>query len=375
MMPSSNGAPTVAVLTNIVAPYRVPIYQRMAARFAVEVLLSGSETNRAHWDQTGAATAGIRFKSSWGFTLSMARRQDGAVHGTRYVHLNPGLFFDLIRLNPDAVISDEMGFRSLAAWAYARLRGIPLWVWWGGTLHTERHIGRARQVIRRFLVERIDRWLSYGSTSTEYLVSLGVPASRITELQNCVPEQAYLADAGTAARHEPRPVVLCVGQLIRRKGIELLLRSAARVQGGGAEFTLLLVGDGPERAAIEQMVQELGLRHVRFAGSQTPDRMPAIYRSADVLVFPTLEDVWGLVVNEALWSGLPALVSVYAGCAADLVPPESTFDPLDPRDFDQKLRTAIAGALPAPDRERLMTVAEVSDLIVADVERTLGAAV
>ncbi len=72
--------------------------------------------------------------------------------------------------------------------------------------------------------------------------------------------------------------------------------------------------------------------------------MPAVYRSGDILVFPTLEDVWGLVVNEALWSGCPPWSSVYAGCAKELVPMNSIFDPLDPADLDQSRKTPSPGS-------------------------------
>ena len=99
--------------------------------------------------------------------------------------------------------------------------------------------------------------------------------------------------------------------------------------------------------------------------------MPAVYRSGDALVFATLDDVWGLVVNEALWSGLPALVSVYAGCARELVPATSTFDPLDPADFTAKLRVAVLGELPPPDVTRLRRVDEVAARIVRELQASL----
>jgi glycosyltransferase involved in cell wall biosynthesis len=93
-----------------------------------------------------------------------------------------------------------------------------------------------------------------------------------------------------------------------------------------------------------------------------------------VLVFPTLDDVWGLVVNEALWSGLPALVSIYAGCARELVPVGSTFDPLDPADFTDKLRLAVKGELPSPDLTRMKRIDEVSGLIIRELDGWEGAA-
>ena len=64
--------------------------------------------------------------------------------------------------------------------------------------------------------------------------------------------------------------------------------------------------------------------------------MPATYRSADVLIFPTLEDVWGLVANEAELCGLPVLCSKYAGCAKEIFTAESIFDPMDTSDFVNK---------------------------------------
>jgi glycosyltransferase involved in cell wall biosynthesis len=359
---------TLAVLTNVLAPYRVPIFERLARDFDLTVLLSGAEKNRDHWGRAANGSGPIKLKSSWGVTVSWRRRHQGETLDTRYLHVNPGILPDLIRLHPDAIVSDEMGFRTLMALTYGKVFRRPVWVWWGGTLHTERRIGRGKRAFRRLLVGLVDGWFSYGKTSTEYLLALGVRREAIAELQNCVPEAAYLAPTAPALSLEPRPVLLFVGQLVRRKGLELLLEAAAQVQKEGAEFSLLVVGGGAEQAALERLARDLGLRHVRFHGSVSPDKLPAIYRSGDVLVFPTLEDVWGLVVNEALWCGLPALVSIYAGCAAELVPNESTFDPLDRDDFVRQLKNAVAGRLPSPDHGRLERADEVGARIVRALE-------
>jgi glycosyltransferase involved in cell wall biosynthesis len=265
-----------------------------------------------------------------------------------------------------------MGFRSLLALAYGRLFRRPVWVWWGGTRHTERGIGIIRRILRRRFALYVRRWLSYGITSTEYLVSLGVDPGRVVELQNCVPEDLYRGPVAPAFELQPRPVLLCVGRLVPGKGVDLLLQVAARVQAEGRVFSVLVVGDGPERESLERTTNDLGLKNVQFKAARSPSGMAAVYRSGDVLVFPTLDDVWGLVVNEALWSGLPALVSIYAGCARELVPPESTFDPLDPADFAAKLRRAVAGELPPPDATRLRRMAEVSDKIAQELHGTLG---
>jgi glycosyltransferase involved in cell wall biosynthesis len=367
---SIRGRRKLTILTNILAPYRVPIFERLTERFEVTVLYSGREGNRDKWRGLEHAVHGFSVKRSKGFTFTWTKRDGSTVLDTRYLHVNPGLVADLLRLRPDAIITDEMGFRTLVALTYGQFFRRPVWVWWGGTRHTERGIGFVKRLFRRRLARHVPRWFSYGVTSTEYLASLGVQRERVMELQNCVPEERFHEPVAPAFDLEPKPVLLCVGRLVPGKGVDLLLRAAARLQGDGQTFSLLVVGDGPERRSLERMTAELGLNNVHFESARPPGVMAAVYRSGDALVFPTLDDVWGLVVNEGLWCGLPALVSIYAGCASELVCPASTFDPLDPANFTAQLHMAVAGNLPPPDLTRLRRLDEVSGLILRELDPT-----
>ncbi len=196
---------------------------------------------------------------------------------------------------------------------------------------------------------------------------LGVRRERILESQNAVDEDRFQAPAEPAWTIQPRPVVLHAGQLIERKGLGALLNAVATLQREGCEFSLLLVGSGREKQALEQRVAALGLKNVYFRSAQTPDKMPSVYRSADVLVFPTLEDVWGLVANEAILSGVPVLCSKYAGCAPELFAPENIFSPDDPNEFAQKFRQAVSGRLPKTDPARLKTTDALGSELVKEV--------
>ena len=169
---------------------------------------------------------------------------------------------------------------------------------------------------------------------------------------------------------EPRPVVLHVGQFIERKGIGSLLEAAAVLQKQGCEFSLLLVGSGRDKPAIERRAQALGLKNVHFQPAQAPEKMASVYRSADLLVFPTLEDVWGLVANEAVLSGIPVLCSKYAGCAPELFTSENIFSPEDPNEFARKLRDAISGGLSRADPTRLKTTRQIAAEVVQELNRT-----
>ena len=364
-MPPRNSR--LAILVNIVAPYRKPIYEALARSMEVAIFHSGIEGNRKSWSDGADSVAGAQVKKSWGTTWTF-NRGGKQVPDTRFLHFTPGVFLDLIRFRPDVVVTNEMGLRTLAALLYGTLFRVPVWVWWGGTMHTEKHIGAARKCVRWLVTNWARHWFTYGKSSTEYLRSLRVPVRRIVELQNCVDERLYQTPVPPAFQESPRPVILHVGQLNRRKGVASLLAAAGRLQSRGAEFSLVFVGGGPDETELKEETLRLGLRNVVFRPSQSPKEMPAIYRSADCLVFPTLEDVWGLVANEALWSGCPVLCSIHAGCAAEIVPLENRFDPLDPEDFDRALGRATRGEIKPADTGPLKTCGQVAAMILEAVK-------
>lgn len=360
----------LVVLQNILAPYRVPILSVLARRFETTLILSGAEDNRSSWSEVEKALDGVDVLHGGGPTIRTRRGKPG--YDQRYLHLPVGHFFELARIRPDAIISIEMGLRTIIALTFGTLTKTPVWVWWGGTLHTERRIGVARRLIRALVVRWARRWISYGATSTEYLTSIGVPRRRILQIQNCVDEALFSASSDPVPRVSDHPVFLHVGRLIGLKGIDRLLDAAALLQAEGRHFALMLVGDGPEREALEERAKRLGLEDVHFIAAHPPERMPEIYRSADYLVFPTLGDVWGLVVNEALWSGIPVLCSIHAGCAAELVPEGQRFDPEDPEQIAARMRDALEGRVPPPDTSAMRTAREVAEMIADDVDRALG---
>jgi glycosyltransferase involved in cell wall biosynthesis len=91
---------------------------------------------------------------------------------------------------------------------------------------------------------------------------------------------------------------------------------------------LLFVGDGESRASLESLTATLGLTdHVRFAGFRNQSELPALFALADVFVLPSRHEPWGLIVNEAMASGCPVIVSSDVGCHPDLVPTNSQGGP------------------------------------------------
>lgn len=359
-------------MVNMISPARIPLYSALADRFDLLVLHGGAESNRPGWDDAEKLLPNAHVKRAWGWQLPRFRKARGKTFDNQYTHITPGYLSHLFRFRPNAVITNEMGLRTVIALIYGTVFRKPVWVWWGGTLHTERQAGPVRRALRALISHWAKHWISYGWTSTEYLRSLGVPDDRILEIQNAVDEHRFASSAKPEFDIQPRPVLLHVGQLIARKGVEPLLHAAAALQQENLEFSLLLVGNGPEKSTLERLAEELNLQNVQFQPSQRPECMPSVYRSADTLIFPTLEDVWGLVANEAILCGLPVLCSRYAGCAHELLAPESIFNPDNAEEFKSKLRMAIEGRLPRPDRSRLKTTPGLASDLIDAVESSIA---
>jgi glycosyltransferase involved in cell wall biosynthesis len=355
----------IALLINLIAPSREGVYERLAAAMDLTILHGDMERNRGSWKEVKVSGASSRRIAGWQLSFKKRYHYEVVDHG--FLHLEPGYITELIRERPDAVITDEMGFRTLVGLAYGTFYHKPVWIWWGGTLHTERNVGGLRRLLRGIVALWARHWISYGQTSTEYLLSLGIPRERILQVQNCVDETWFEGETEPELDVQPKPVLLHVGRMVAGKGIAEFLRAAARLQQEGLRFSVVLVGEGRDSVRLQQLAVDLQLENVRFYPSQPPEAMPAIYRSGDVLIFPTMTDVWGLVANEAILSGVPVLCSRYAGCAPELFDTDNIIDPLDEKEFVEALRRAVAGQLRCADRSRLWRSAEVGDVVAVAV--------
>jgi glycosyltransferase involved in cell wall biosynthesis len=149
----------------------------------------------------------------------------------------------------------------------------------------------------------------------------------------------------------PGPMLLSVGQLIPRKGCRQMLEIYRRLSRARPDLSLVMVGDGPERGLLERMARALGLRHVFFEGHIQPDALPQYLACADLFVFHTLYDSFGLVLGEAMAAELPVASSVHAAATRDLVEEGVTGCAIDPRDAEGSA-AAILNLLEMPQDVR-----------------------
>src|SRR5258708_1169695 len=135
--------PRIALLVNLVAPSRVGLYEHLARTLDLTILHGGLEWNRGDWKKVSVKGACDKRMAGWQWSL--AKREHGEVLDHWFLHLEPGYIIELIRERRDGVVTFEMGFRTLVALAYGTCFRKPVWVWWGGTRHTERYVGWFRK--------------------------------------------------------------------------------------------------------------------------------------------------------------------------------------------------------------------------------------
>lgn len=330
--PSPQCVCRVMVLTNILSPYRVPLFEAIASEPGIElevVLLAENEANRK-WR---VGTGGRAFRSNvlQGVHWFVPQRE-------LHVHLNWGIRRAVRRARPDALIVS--GYDSPAYWLallWSRVYRIPLILWFESSLLSGRHRRGITAGAKRFFVRRAHACVAFGTKAAECLVALGADPDKVFTGLNTVDMEGY-RDASMAVLHGPSFVatrsaypevmLLYVGQLIERKNIALLLEALAEVDN--PTIGLFLVGSGPLESQLRALCHSKGVRNVFFEGYKQQAELPRYYALADVLVLPSTTEVWGLVVNEALASGLYVLCSDRAGAAYDLITEGwngRTFDP------------------------------------------------
>src|SRR5438046_6115076 len=93
----------VSILTNLIPPYRVPLYGRLGEHFQLSVVLSAGESNRAGWEKCCASLPHVEVRQAVGTTVAICKGRRRRTSDLRYLPINPGYLTDLIRSAPDAV--------------------------------------------------------------------------------------------------------------------------------------------------------------------------------------------------------------------------------------------------------------------------------
>ena len=180
--------------------------------------------------------------------------------------------------------------------------------------------------LKVFFFRHCDGVFVYGQRGYAYAVSLGAEPSRVFDrCQAAALPHGYRPEHAEKRRLElapspSSPRFLFVGRISEKKGVKDLLRAFALVLREHPLATLVLAGPCDDRPSLDRLAGELGVTAAtEFLGPMAIDKLAAEYGRATCLVLPSHSEAWGLVVNEALSYGCPAVVSDHCGCIPELV--------------------------------------------------------
>jgi glycosyltransferase involved in cell wall biosynthesis len=336
----------VALLTNFIPPYRESLFRAIGSRVGeLRVFLASPSARKP--EQPG--TEGFDVTIQKQFSMRRPRVHPVGFTDTTDVVVPFDTRRQLAEYQPDVVISGECGFRSLQSAVYClRHTRCRLVLWATLSEHTEVGRGRLRQVARRWLFRRAAAVFVNGQSGRRYVEGLGCDSAKVTEVPYTVPMSAFTSRNSRPSSSQVRRL-LYVGQLIERKGILPFIQNLSHfcTNNPAIPIELSIAGAGP----LEQLLksQTLGGRGtIRFLGAVPYIELPSVYADADMFVFPTLADEWGVVVNEAMASGLPVLGSVYSQAVEELVEDGVTgwvFRPDNADEVTSKLNQALAASI------------------------------
>jgi glycosyltransferase involved in cell wall biosynthesis len=235
------------------------------------------------------------------------------------------------RLRPEVVVIGGWStVESITMLRWASRNRRPVVVMSESTVHDKSRVFWIER-IKGFILKFCSSALVGGAPHCRYVNGLGMNSDRIFFGYDAV-DNDYFSDKAEMARTHgerwrkhfglPKRYFLACCRFIPLKNLDRLIEaySAYRSLAGSHAWDLVLVGDGPERTAVETKVRLLKLDDsVHFEGFRQYDELPFYYGLADAFVHLSTVEPWGLVINEALASRLPVIVSNRCGAAEDLV--------------------------------------------------------
>jgi len=316
-MAISQNTKKVLILHNIIVPYRVHLfnamnvfYTRKNIKFKV-IFLSESDKNR-HWEN-------FDIKFDFEVLKSSAIRVGKKDVFTFFINLN--ILKILNRENPDKIIC--FGWDHLASYVanYWTNKNDREFILWCGSTALEKSWRRTLfNPLVKFIVRKSTICVGDGSMHCDYLLHLGANPSK-TEVFYCQADINYFESKISAftsiEKHEFKSnlgirtskLILFNGQLIHRKGIYELLKGFKLYQQNDPSTSLLLLGRGPEKNKIIEFIQLNSIQQVFFQDFVQYDDVYKFYTISDLLILPSNEEAWGLVINEAMICGLPIITT------------------------------------------------------------------
>lgn len=298
-------------ITNIPSPYRVDFFNELGKSCELTVLFekAGATDRDSSW-------LDVAFENFEGIVMrGLSYSPDSAACLGVLGHINR-------RVHDALVVTNFSSPTGALAIAYLKATGRQYYLESDGGFPSG---SRLKSWVKRMVIGGAEGYFSTSDVHDEYYLAYGAkPHQLIRYPFSSVREHDVLAEPPTPAQrlaakqqlgiNQPK-MILSVGQSIHRKGYDILLKACASLTDDTA--VCIVGGDPPQE--YRQLVSDLALSTVHFAGFKQRAELGVYYTAADVFVLPTREDIWGLVINEALAHALPVITTDHCMAGLELV--------------------------------------------------------
>ena len=301
------------LVSNIPAPYREPVYEAVAKDLAGFMVLYCQPVEPDRQWKFLLGNYPMKFLKGTAFTYNRIY--------SHHVHWNPGIWAELNRLDPAVVITNGYNPSHLVAFLWARFKGRKHVAMTDGWLKSEEHLTFAHRALRWFILSQTAAFIGASNRSLELLQHYGA------KVQQCF--LSYLCGNNDQFPQKPNPGqsrpydLMFSGQFIERKMPFFFCEVAELLKKQRGRLRVLLIGDGPLREETLARLAAAGVEY-DYPGFLSQEELPARYASAKIFLFPTLQECWGVVVNEACAAGTPVITCDNTAVDGELIDHEVT---------------------------------------------------
>jgi len=305
-----NTTQKIIFLTNIPAPYRVDFFNQLSESCDLEVIFYAKRIKNFGWEDQEKKQ---NFKYSFLFSNNKLK-------------WIVDLFF-ILKSNREAifVIGGYSLLPEILSIIYLKILKIEFLLNLDGGFIKSNFL---RTKLKKFLIKSAKYCLSSGVNTTKTLIHYGANPNNIFEyhFSSVRSKEILLKPLNKIDKNELRKInnlspdkfyLIFVGQLIHRKGIDILVDAMTDVY---ENIELLVIGDGDLlQELINKTIENNISEKIHFLGRQSKDKVLEFLKLSDVFVLPTREDIWGLVLNEAIACGLPVIATRETGAVYSLI--------------------------------------------------------
>lgn len=269
-------------------------------------------------------------------------------YSRRLMLVSPGIVGHLLQFKPDVIFAQAYSLWTLLAvllkpWGKWRF----IIIYDGSSPNADFRDSKLRSFFRRVMSRYADAFVANSYGAKDYLIDgVGAKPESVFTRTYLVPDAKTLQQSFEKNESknliQKRPVFLYVGRITQRKGLKTLLEACSILQSQGyKDYTLQVIGTGEQREELEAFIKSNNLEErVKWLGWVEYGSLGSYFQQADIFVFPTFEDIWGMVALEAMIFGKPVVCSKWAG-AVEMVSDGANgyiFDPYKPEELASAMR-------------------------------------